>query len=204
MIKLAYDQLVEHAPILRTRLAYHPLPRAMKIYKREKKRYRDAKVPILLAEDVYKDIAFLPLNRGTGCGRLRLMKLGDRPSQRDIVLYPTLPNEMPRVAGIITGEFQTPLSHVNLPAVQDKVPNAFIRGASKDATIAPLIGKYVRYHVSGLGYTLREATAAEVEKHFAGVRPSEPQIPDPRTQPDRQAHSSARRHRVRRLEQRRR
>jgi len=105
------------------------------------------------------------------------MKLDKRPSPRDIVLYPTLPNEMSRVAGIITGVRQTPLSHVNLRAVQDRVLNAFIKGATKDATITALIGKYVRYEVSELGYTLSEATAAEVEKHFAGMRPKEPQIP---------------------------
>ncbi len=178
LVKLAYDMLVERVPILRKRLAYHPLPRAMKLYKREEGLYRDAKLPVLLTEDVYKDIAFLPLNRGTGFGRLRLMKHGDRPSPRDIVLYSTLPNEMPRVAGIITEEFQTPLSHVNLRAVEDKVPNAFIKGASNDTTLVSLIGKYVRYEVSGSGYTLSEATAVEVEKHFASMRPKEPQNPE--------------------------
>ena len=42
------------------------------------------------------------------------MELDERPTARDVVLYKTLPNEMPRVAGIITEVTKTPLSHVNL------------------------------------------------------------------------------------------
>ena len=51
------------------------------------------------------------------------------PHPRDIVIYEALPNELPRVAGIITTVPQTRLSHVNLRAMQDGVPNAFIRDA---------------------------------------------------------------------------
>ena len=79
------------------------------------------------------------------------------PHPRDIVLYKTLPNEMPRVAGIITGVRQTPLSHVNLRAIQDQVPNAFISEAWKNRKIAPLIGKYVYYRVDADGFDIREA-----------------------------------------------
>ena len=45
---------------------------------------------------------------------------------RDIVLYDQLPNSLPRVGGIMTSVVQTPLSHVNLRAIQDNVPNAYI------------------------------------------------------------------------------
>ena len=77
-----------------------------------------------------------------------------------------LPNEMPRVAGVITGVRQTPLSHVNLRAIQDKVPNAFIAKAWESERIAPLIGKYVYYKVNADGFEIREATLKEVESHF--------------------------------------
>ena len=42
------------------------------------------------------------------------MSLDERPYPRDIVIYDTLPNDLPRVAGIMTTVPQTPLSHVNL------------------------------------------------------------------------------------------
>ena len=82
------------------------------------------------------------------------------------------------LAGIITSVIQTPLSHVNLRAVQDKVPNAFIDGAAKDILIRSLIGKNVAYSVNDEGYSIREATAAELEAHFEDIRPSEIQRPD--------------------------
>ena len=105
------------------------------------------------------------------------MAPGERPSPRDVVVYSTLPNEMPRVAGILTTVRQTPLSHVNLRAIQDDVPNAFVVGATEDPTIAALVGRYVFYRVTADGYQLREASADEVNAHFAAIRPTEPQLP---------------------------
>ena len=93
------------------------------------KLYDAAAFPVYFEDDLYADIGYLPLNPAASFGRLRLMDVQERPTPRDIVLYKTLPNEMPRVAGIITGVRQTPLSHVNLRAIQDQVPNAFISEA---------------------------------------------------------------------------
>lgn len=178
LAKLAYDKLIETAPVVRNRLAFYPFSRGLALYERDKRLYEKANLPVVLAQDLYGDVAFRPLNHGAGCGRLRVMKSGERPSARDIVVYPKLPNEMPRVAGVITGEHQTPLSHVNLRAVQDRVPNAFIRGAAENADIKVLVGEYVRYEVTGSNYTLRKATAGEVEAHFADIRPKEQQVPE--------------------------
>ena len=76
-----------------------------------------------------------------GFGLLQGHGLEERPNPRDIVIYEALPNEMPRVAGIITTVPQTPLSHVNLRAIQDRVPNAYIEGALQDPIIAGLVGR---------------------------------------------------------------
>ena len=84
---------------------------------------------------------------------------------------------MPRTAGVITEERQTPLSHVNLRAIQDRIPNAFIQNASATDEISSLIGKLVHYQVRPQGYRIREATTAEVDSHFASLRPSQPQSP---------------------------
>lgn len=120
---------------------------------------------------------FVPLNPGTGFGLLRVMSLEERPNPRDVVIYEALPNEMPRVAGVITTIDQTPLSHVNLRAVQDKVPNAYVQGALEDPAVTALIGSYVSYTVTASGYTIEPATLAEVEAHHAAARPTEAQTP---------------------------
>ena len=59
---------------------------------------------------------------------------------------------------------QTPLSHVNLRAVQDGIPNAFIRDA--------------RDEVTEDGWALRTATPAEVDAHYEASRPAHTQTPE--------------------------
>ena len=176
-IKLAHDLLVAKMPILKGRLGYCPLWGAIGIYNREKARYDAAEFPVYFEDDLYANVGYLPLNQAASFGLLRVLELDERPTPRDIVICPILPNEMPRVAGIITGVRQTPLSHVNLRAIQDKVPNAFITKAWENASIAPLIGKYVYYAVNADGFEIREATLKEVETHFSDLRPSKTQKP---------------------------
>ena len=176
-IKLAHDLLVSKMPILKDRLGYCPLWGAIGIYNREKAFYDAAEFPVYFEDDLYANIGYLPLNQAASFGLLRVLALDERPTPRDIVICKTLPNEMPRVAGVITGVRQTPLSHVNLRAIQDKVPNAFITKAWENASIAPLIGKYVYYAVNADGFEIREATLKEVETHFADLRPSKTQKP---------------------------
>ena len=104
---------------------------------------------------------------------LREMDLEDRPNSRDVVIYQALPNELPRVAGIITTVRQTPLSHVNLRAVQNGTPNAYISDALQHPEIAALVGRFVRYEVTDSEWTLRAATPAEVNKHYESSRPAQ-------------------------------
>ena len=47
----------------------------------------------------------------------------------------------------------------------------------KDKQLASLVGKFVNYKVSDEGYSIREATKAEVDKHFESMRPAKPQTP---------------------------
>ena len=152
--------------------------KAVPRYHKDKSLYDDSRVDVLLAEDIAFDLDFISLNRGRGFGFLRAMSLGERPNPRDIVIYETLPNDLPRVAGIITTVPQTPLSHVNLRAVQDGVPNAFVRDALEAPDIEGLIGSYVQYLVGSTSYYVFAASPSEVDAHYADSRPSEPQTPE--------------------------
>jgi hypothetical protein len=177
-ILFAYDLLQKHAPILKDRLSYYPMPRAVPRYHDEKALYDASHVPVALDEHLYADIKFQGLHLAEGFGRLRVMSPGELPSPRDVVIYKNLPNEMPRVAGIITEVRQTPLSHVNLRAIQDDVPNAYVAEASTLAEVTALIGKPVYYRVTKQGYELRGATSDALSAHFEAIRPPQPQVPD--------------------------
>ena len=178
-ISYAFTVLAASMPLLEENLAYYPMwSKAVARYHEDQSLYDDSRVDVLLAEDIAFDLDFISLNPGEGFGFLRVMSLEERPNPRDIVIYETLPNDLSRVAGIITTVPQTPLSHVNLRAVQDGVPNSFIRDALEDGDIDGLIGSYVQYLVGSSGYFLRAATPEEVDAHYKASRPSEAQTPE--------------------------
>ena len=178
-VAYAYTLLAASMPLLGNNLAHYPMwTEAVRLYYEERALYEASRVNVLLAEDIFPELEFISLNWGRAFGFLRVMSLGERPNPRDIVIYDALPNELPRVAGIITTVPQTPLSHVNLRAVQDGAPNAFIRGALENPDIEDFIGSYVEYGVDATRYLIRAATPEKVDAHFAASRPSRTQTPE--------------------------
>jgi len=177
-VLMAWRLLQSRSELFRGKLAWHIWPRAVASYQQEKQRYDEVDMRVVQAKDMYADIGFLPLHVGESFGRLRVMAAGDQPGPRDIVICSTLPNEMPRVAGVLTTFRQTPLSHVNLRAVQDDIPNAFVHGASDDEAVRALVGSYVFYRVALEGFQLRAASSEEVHAHFADLRPKQPRVPE--------------------------
>ena len=112
------------------------------------------------------------MNQGEGYGLLRRMDPDERPRSRDVVIYETLPNELPRVAGSIGAVPQTPLSHINLRATQDRIPTAYISDALDNPAMAPLIGSYVHYRVTADGWQRRAATTEQVLDYCESSRPA--------------------------------
>ena len=177
LVARAYTVLAASMPLLSDNLAFNARNAILSSLLSDLPSYSDSRVNLVFDIDIYGDTGFLALNPGEGYGLLRSMASGDRANPRDVVIYEALPNDLPRVAGIISTAPQTPLSHVNLRAVQDSVPNAYIRDALDDAAIDALIGSYVRYLVTDDGWTLNAATRAEVDKHYAASRPAGTQTP---------------------------
>ena len=150
----------------------------VELYEPEQLLYEASRIDILLDADIFHDADFVAMNPEVGYGRLQLLEPDDRPHPRDIVIYETLPNELPRVAGVVTTVPQTPLSHVNLRAIQNQIPNAYIRDATTQSEIADLIGGYVRYEVTETGWEMRAATTEEVDDPYAASRPTTTQTPE--------------------------
>lgn len=177
-VQKALDLLSSNMPFLKNNLCYYPLlPFGVPKYLEEQAQYNSARICVLLEQDIYADVDYLAMNGAEGYGLLRHMAPGETPGTRDVVIYESLPNELPRVGGIITTVMQTPLSHVNLRAIQDQLPNAFIRQAVQQPEISSLIGKYVHYKVERSGFLLEEATKAAVDAHYARIRPAKGQVP---------------------------
>ncbi|MYH43341.1 MAG: hypothetical protein F4131_06515 [Acidimicrobiaceae bacterium] len=169
-------------PVVRehNNLAYYQVlrtPARIAQFEAEKAKYEASRVNMLLFEDLMPDVDYVPFNQAEGYGLLRLMEDGEQPRPTDIAIYESLPNDLPRVAGTISTIPQTPLAHVNLRAIQNNVPNAFIRDILKDEDLKALIGKHVYYSVTADGYALRAATKKEVDDHHAAARPTAKQTP---------------------------
>ena len=177
VVALIYSVVAASMPLLEDNLALNFPTAQLPDIQDELALYEASLINVLFDSDIYPGTTFLALNPGEGYGRLQILEPADRPHPRDVVLYEALPNELPRVAGIISTVPQTPLSHVNLRAVQNGIPNAYIRDIRDDPALAPLIGSYVRYEVTEDGYLLRAATKAEVDAHYEASRP-QPQVPE--------------------------
>ena len=177
VVALTHSVIAASMPLIEGNLALHFLTAQLPDIQDDLALYEASRINVLFDSDVYSGTGFLALNPGEGYGRLRVLASDERPLPRDIVLYEALPNELPRVAGIISTVPQTPLSHVNLRAVQNGIPNAYIRDIRDDPAFAPLIGSYVRYEVTEDGYLIRAATRAEVDAHYEASRP-DPQTPE--------------------------
>jgi rifampicin phosphotransferase len=111
---------------------------------------------------VYNSRDALVLNPGRAVGKLRILKRiePDTVLQRsDIVILDEAPIQMDPVAGVITTEFSTPLSHVNLLAKSWKIPNGYRRGAG--VTYAALANRMVVMTAGDKGIALRLASAKE-------------------------------------------
>ena len=176
-VQRTHELLAATMPIVANNLSYFITERSEDEYARDEALYAASRVPVLFEADVYADVDYWGLNQTEGYGFFRRVGLEELPGPRDVVLYESLPNDLPRVAGIMTSIVQTPLSHVNLRAIQNNVPNAFVRDPLEIDTVAALLDKPVYYRVEQDKFTLREATLEEVNDWFDDLRPSEPQVP---------------------------
>ncbi len=184
-VNVAFDLITRAMPFAAGKLAYHPAGDTQEaLAATETGSFRRMKVPVLSTATLFAGVKFSPLNQATGVGVLRVVDPAQPSSTpfsaRDIVLFKgSTPNDLTHVAGIITEVPQTPLSHINLKAKQDKVPNAFIKDALQNPAIAALVGTTVKYVVSADGFQIVPATALELADYEAHVRPATAQVPLP-------------------------
>ena len=130
------------------------------------------KIAVINNNQIYKSLPYQAFNVGQAIGTLRIVPPNADIetitfADDDIALLQTSYPDIAPVAGIITTQFSTPLSHVNLRASAWGIPNATIKNASID--YQQLNGKTVFYEVKEDGFTLREATLDETLQHKTAV-----------------------------------
>jgi hypothetical protein len=132
-------------------------------------------VRIKTTEELFAAIDYQPLNPGTAVGKLRFVHSADLVTTyvgfRDIVVLDTSPGDISVVAAIISEEFQTPLSHINVLAQNRGTPNMGLRKAMSNPQLLALDGKWVSLTVGLFEYTIKEVTMAEADAWWEAHRP---------------------------------
>ncbi len=95
-----------------------------------------------------------------------------------IPVFEMLPLDLGVVAGVITEEPQTPLSHVNIKSKNRGTPNVFIKKASQDSRVKDLLAKkaLVRMELKDGVISLREVPQPEAEAYWSARHDNKPII----------------------------
>ena len=138
-------------------------------------------VKVVTTDAIFAATDYQPLNLATAVGRLRFVKAEELAttylSFRDIVVLDRVPNDISVVLGIITEEFQTPLSHVNVLSQNRKTPNMGLRKAMSDTRLRALEGKWVRLEVGAFEWSIAEVTSAEADAWWEARKPVPVKLP---------------------------
>ncbi|MBN1575455.1 MAG: hypothetical protein JW913_02825 [Chitinispirillaceae bacterium] len=135
-------------------------------------------IPKVTSEQIYAGQNYQAVNRAQAYGYLTRVDVGEVEttylSRHAVVLTNGVPNDISVVAGIITTDFQSPLSHINVLSRNRGTPNMALRSAWNDSTIGALEGKLVFLEVAADTFTLRETTLDEAENYWVSREQRDP------------------------------
>ncbi|MGH1437814.1 MAG: PEP/pyruvate-binding domain-containing protein [Lewinella sp.] len=142
-------------------------------------------VPQITPEELYEGQNYQALNLAENYGYLNKVPLEDLEDtylgRHDIILLNGIPNDVSVVAGIITTEFQTPLSHINVLSHNRNTPNMALRDGWGNQQLDALLGRLVYLKVSADSFEIRPATLPEATAFWAQNEPQDSIILDKNT-----------------------
>jgi len=135
-------------------------------------------IPIISSEELYLGQNYQALNLEENYGYLRRVELDDLATsylgRHDMVILNGIPNDLSVVAGIITTEFQTSLSHINILSHNRKTPNMALKEAWTLPAMDSLLGELVYLKVESDSFVLRKACIEEAEEFWLEKEPQNP------------------------------
>ncbi|HEY9502597.1 MAG TPA: PEP/pyruvate-binding domain-containing protein, partial [Pyrinomonadaceae bacterium] len=120
----------------------------------------------VLQSDIAKEQAYQALNIAKGLGRIHIIpKLDDHVEigSNEILVLDEVPVQLPPVAGIITSQPSTPLSHINLLAKGWGIPNAYIKNAKE--LLKQYDGWWVSFETLRENYTIKRAGMDQLREY---------------------------------------
>lgn len=145
-----------------------------------------AKLPddihVKITDQIYAGVDYQPLTMGETYGKLNFVNASELSKAyvgfKDIVVLDAVPNDISVTAGIITEQFQTPLSHINVLSNARQTPNMGLRGATTNETLRALSGKWVHFKVGPEEWTAEEVDEAAANAWWADHMPEKVVLPE--------------------------
>lgn len=139
-------------------------------------------IPIITADELYDGQNYQAMNTGKCYGYLKKVDIEELDQQylgkHDLILLNGIPNDLSVVSGIITTEYQTPLSHINILSHNRKTPNMVLRDGWQNTQMDELLGELVMLDVGSQEYHIQKATLDEANKFWEDLEFHEPVILD--------------------------
>ncbi len=120
----------------------------------------------VLQSDIAREQEYQALNVAKGLGRIHIIaKLDDHVEIgfNEILVLNEVPVQLPPVAGIITTQPSTPLSHINLLAKGAGIPNAYIKNAQE--LFKQYDGWWVAFETKRDSYSIKRADLDQLREY---------------------------------------
>ncbi len=156
MIKMIFDTITKDKAFFRSGLAFHPTSDTLNDVAKQ----LDLSIPVVTTEDIFAKTDYQPLTRASAMGVLTFLTAAEVYSgtfipYNSIVVLDEAPNDISVVAGIITEQFQSPLSHINILATNRKTPNMGLRNARSNPELLKYAGQWVQLTVAADKYSVQ-------------------------------------------------
>lgn len=137
-------------------------------------------IPKISSEELYLGQNYQALNLEENYGYLRKVEIDDLEQsylgRHDLVILNGIPNDVSVVAGMITTEFQTALSHINILSHNRQTPNMALKEAWDCPQLDSLLGALVYLKVESDSFILRRASLEEAEQFWSVKEPQNPVV----------------------------
>lgn len=178
VIQKIFDVITTDKAFFRPALAFHPTSDALAQVAND----LDYSIPVVTTEDIYAKTDYQPLTRATTMGVLTFLTAAEVDSgafipYNSIVVLDEVPNTLSVVSGVITEQFQSPLSHVNVLATNRGTPNMGLRNAKSNPTLLKYQNQWVQLTVAADKWDMVRVDPRAGSAYFDAHKPARVSLP---------------------------
>jgi hypothetical protein len=152
---------------------FHPLSA------RQEQMVAGSSIPTLLTPELFANVTYFPYNLGETMGYVTFLDeaIESQPcvDHTNIAVYKSVPNDIGLVAGVITEEIQTPLSHVSIKSTNRGTPNAAVKNANEILSFYKGKPVHIKFKKDGMDIKELDAQSAneQISKFWAAKNGTE-------------------------------